>query len=269
VDRQYSLETLVYRSTSINQFQPHMRRAIHSIHYDDDHIRKIHEAAVNKVDHDTGVYRPHVLKHLHLHASPSPKKTRPKRTKVIQQFRFSSSSSSSALSTTPQKPNHPKKRSSKAQVRKAQIKRAHLLVQDSLDYLKQVQSDASSTAGELQLAMSMFNSQNVLLRSYQKSVESTSALEEEQKEWRYQSPSKRGVNTSPKRSWSTKRGTKISSVSGQSTHCTEQIKTRNPPAFRSDNVLLLSPRTSKRSTCRYGALISNSLPISGGKKLNF
>ena len=247
-----------------------MRRAIHSIHYDDDHIRKIHEAAVNKVDHDTGVYRPHVLKHLHLHASPSPKKTRPKRTKVIQQFRFSSSSSSSsALSTTPQKPNHPKKRSSKAQVRKAQIKRAHLLVQDSLDYLKQVQSDASSTAGELQLAMSMFNSQNVLLRSYQKSVESTSALEEEQKEWRYQSPSKRGVNTSPKRSWSTKRGTKISSVSGQSTHCTEQIKTRNPPAFRSDNVLLLSPRTSKRSTCRYGALISNSLPISGGKKLNF
>ena len=171
--------------------------------------------------------------------------------------------------TRPQKRDLPKKRYSKAQLRKAQIKRAQLLVQDSLDYLKQVQSDGSSTAGELQLAMSMFNSQNVLLRSYQKSVESTTALEEEQKEWRYQSPSKRGVNTSPKRSWSTKRGTKISSVSGQSTRCGEQIKTRNPPAFKSDNLLLLSPRASKRSTSRYGTLISNSLPTSGGKKLNF
>ena len=52
----------LYRSINY----PHMRRAIHSIHHDDDHIRKIHEAAVNKVDQDTGVHRPNVLKHLHL-----------------------------------------------------------------------------------------------------------------------------------------------------------------------------------------------------------
>ncbi len=221
---------------------------MHTIHFDRDHVDKIREAAMRRVDFDTDTYRPSVLRKINLQATTSPRKQK-KKNEIPKKPTNESFNNNNMLKQSEVR-RRPKQTSAAAR-RRARVQKAEMLVNESNQYLNEVQSNHLSSKAEIKLAMSLRNSQNVLLRSYKKSIKNLVALEAEQKEWRNQSPSKRGVNASPKGTWSTKRGSSIKSL-------TKIPKSRNPPAFKSDNLLLLSPHTSKRSTSSYGTLIAGS-----------
>ena len=237
-----------------------MRRAIHTIHMDDNHIAKIREAAIRKVDQDTDTFRPELLNRLPLTASPSPRKSC---IPTLREIKLSLLDNDIRPIVREQKRqptrrsvynDHRRKSSNKRKVaaeRKACVNKARLLVQESTEYLRAAEQKRSSTPAEIKLARSLHNANTVLLRSYKKSIRQTRALDAEQKEWRNQSPSQRGVNTSPDKLWSTKRGKAIKKI-------TTEGKTKNPPAYKSDNLLFLSPRTARRSTSKYGTLIART-----------
>ena len=51
---------------------------MHTIHFDRDHVDKIREAAMRRVDFDTDTYRPSVLRKINLQATTSPRKQKKK-----------------------------------------------------------------------------------------------------------------------------------------------------------------------------------------------
>ena len=211
-----------------------------------DHIAIIREAAIRRVDLDTDVFRPEVLSKLNLKASSSPRKMQ--------------------LSLSTHLPNYPPQcnktpRSSKRSslnrdasrrlAERARVQHGHHLVHEAKQEEMLQHERKNATLGEKNLATSIRKAHEILLSGYKNSIKKTRALESEQKEWRHQSPSKRTVNTSPTRSWSTKRGKNISKLAATA-------ESRNPPAFKSANLLRLSPHTSRSSTKNYGAIIAST-----------
>lgn len=243
------------------------RIPMHKINLDLDHIAKIKEAAIQKVDKDTDTYRPEILNRLHLHQSPSPRKTfilSHKQSKLnnidndLRPINHSkpSSRTQSKSSTSKRRPHGTLRESERRKNENKQVRRAKKLVDEAKEEERSQHFRSNSTDGERRLATSIRKAHETLLNSYTQSIQTTRALEAEQKEWRHQSPDKRGVNCSPTyekkgEKWSTKRGALITKLSSKS-------KSLNPPVFNSGDLLMLSPHTSRYSTKTYGELIART-----------
>lgn len=238
-----------------------MPSPMHTIRYDMDHVAKIREAAIRRVDKDTNTFRPSILSKLHLHASPSPRKI----IKVpVLTYNLNNDVRPifcAGRSTRRRRPGTSREQQRRQQER-VRVSKAKALVLEAQQDEQNEHKRNNSTSGERTLATSIRRAHEVLLKSYTKSIKTTRALEAEQLEWRHQSPAKRGLNTSPKGTWSTTRGKRITALSSISTSKLRgnQVRTTNPPVFNSDNVLRLSPHASRYSTTTYGSLIAHHTP---------
>ena len=231
--------------------RPHQMHTIKHL----DHIAIIREAAIRRVDLDTDVFRPEVLSKLNLKASSSPRKTQLQQHGAVHK----SSLPTTQLPSQPRRIKTPRSRkksglnrdASRRLAERARVQHGHYLVQEAKQEEMLQHERKNATPGEKNLATSIRKAHEILLAGYKDSIKKTRALESEQKEWRHQSPSKRTVNTSPTRSWSTKRGKNISQLAATA-------ESRNPPAFKSASLLRLSPHTSRSSTKNYGAIIAST-----------
>ncbi len=138
----------------------------------------------------------------------------------------------------------------KAEARR--IGRMRMVVLDAARQEEDVQQDARTTPGQRALATAIRRSQETLLAEYSASVLNTQALEDEQHEWRHQSPTRRGVNTSPKNSWSTMRGARVTRLSATKA-------TKNPPWASSDQLIRVSVTKSARTSRRLGSVLDMTM----------
>ena len=229
--------------------RPHQ---IHTIKHDPDYVAKIKEAAARRVDLDTDVYRPEVLSRLNLKASASPS-SQNKRSKSRGVASLPTTRHTNNTLTTPRSKNLNLSRdAARESAEKSRIQHGKNLILEAKAEETFQQERSNATPGEKKLATSIRKAQEILFGQYTKSLKKTRALESEQKEWRHQSPSKRTVDTSPTRSWSTKRGQNISKLAETA------VNTRYPPVFKSSSLLRLSPYTSRSSTKNYGVIICST-----------
>jgi hypothetical protein len=112
----------------------------------------------------------------------------------------------------------------------------------------------TSTDAERQVMAAIVRSQQALLCQYERAIETRAALDEEQRAWCHQSPAKRGVNTSPKNSWSTSR--RLNPVSSKK-------HTKNPPAFHTDDVHQCSLKNARRTSENLARIIDTASAKNG------
>ena len=126
----------------------------------------------------------------------------------------------------------------------ARVDCLRMMCMDAAQDEDDVRCSPTSTDAQRQLMSAITRSQHALLGQYERVIETRAALDQEQQVWRHQSPTKRGVNTSPKNSWSTSR--RLNPVSSKK-------HTKCPPAFRSDDVhrcSLTNARTTSEKLAR-------------------
>ena len=111
---------------------------------------------------------------------------------------------------------------------------------------EKIRFSPTSTDGERAVFAAITRSQHALLSQYERAIGLRSVLDQEQAQWRHQSPSERGVNTSPKNSWSTSR--RLGKLSSKK-------HTRNPPAFTSDDVHHCSLKNARRTSEKLARII--------------
>ena len=131
---------------------------------------------------------------------------------------------------------------------KCRINRMRMVVLDAAREEEDVQQNARTTPGQRALASAIRRSQETLLCEYSIAVRNMQALEDEQYEWRNQSPTRRGVNTSQKNNWSTRRGAWVARLSTAKT-------TKNPPWDNSDQITRVSVTKAGKTSRRLGSVL--------------
>ena len=158
--------------------------------------------------------------------------------------------------------------SSRRKNEEARVDFLRMMCMEAAQQQEDVRYSPHKTEAECQVMAAITRSHQALLGQYERAIEIRAVLDQEQTQWRHQSPANRGVNTSPKNSWSTSR--KLDPVLGRK-------HTKNPPAFLSDDVNQCSLKHALQTSEKLAQIIdklgsqadSEGLGRSVVKKLGF
>lgn len=224
---------------------------------DHGYIDKIREAAQIAVDRDIGIHRPGELRKIPLNSSPLEPRSQSHSgrlpQKTISKFCIDNSplqKKSKAQDRTQKTSRYRRRRrlnlEHKRKIEAQRVDRLRMMVLDAAQDEEDTNASPGATKGERKVMQAITRSHHALLTRYERTVEIQNALDQEHAHWRHQSPAERGVNTSPKNSWSTSRFYNPMST---------KKHTKNPPAFHSDDIHLISLRNAHDASEKLGQIV--------------